>query len=109
LKIDLEPQVTTALEHYSTVRNTVIHDQSVFEVSLDNNQGLQAKRKTCPRHPTPVRCQDLEEAEDAYLAVIGQIYKAVACDVLKCAEEARSMVEFLTRGRVSHPRKGQTS
>lgn len=54
LAITLDAETSNALAHYSTVRNTAVHDQGVFELRLDDSGHVQSRQKACRRHPTQV-------------------------------------------------------
>lgn len=86
LEIKLEDDTIEALTHFSDLRNVIVHDQSVFELELDDQMSLVLKQKTCPLHPTPIQDEDLYKAWTAYRAVIKQIYLSIVSQVLKCAE-----------------------
>jgi len=99
LEIELEDDTIEALTHFSGLRNVIVHDQSVFELELDDQMSLVVKQKTCPLHPTPVRDEDLLKAWTAYRDVIKQIYLAIVSQVLKCEarpeiKEVRTALEF---------------
>lgn len=99
LKIKLEDDTIEALAHFSDLRNVIVHDQSIFELELDDQMNLVLKQKTCPFHPTPIQDEALYKAWTAYRDVIMQIYLAIVSQVLKCEarpeiEEVRTVLEF---------------
>jgi len=65
------------------VRNVIVHDQAVYDVRLDAGGDVEAVKKTCPRHPTPLRQEQLQAALAAYRKVASTVYRAVVSQVLK--------------------------
>lgn len=87
LTISLNDTVVQQLEHYSTLRNVVVHDQGIWDSYLDVNDRLQVRAKTCPVHPTPVPSEELMPAIRAYTAVVRQIFAAVIDQVFGAINE----------------------
>lgn len=89
LEIYIEPNDCEALEHYPSIRNTAVHDQGIFELSLDENGHVTAKQKTCQAHPTRVNGDDVHNATEVYERVAKQVAKAVMVQVLKQPDDGR--------------------
>jgi hypothetical protein len=83
LNVELAQEVRDGLDHYSSIRNAVIHDQGYQELELSYSGALTVSRKACPRHPTPVSEDDLNSAIRAYVCTCRALYSAVATGVLK--------------------------
>jgi len=99
LDIKLKDDTIEALTHFSDLRNVIIHDQSVFELELDDKMSLVIKQKKCPIHPTPIRDEDLLKAWTAYRTIIKKIYLSIVSQVLKCEDspkikEVLELLEF---------------
>ena len=87
----LSSQAQDSLEHYSSVRNTVVHDQGIFELHLDENGNVASRQKTCPRHPSPITEDDVGKAHDGYREVVYAVTKAVFSQVLKADTHPTAM------------------
>ena len=85
LDLELAQEVRDGLDHYSSIRNAVIHDQGYQQLELSDSGALTVSRKACPRHPTPVSDEDLESAIRAYVCTCRALYSAVATGVLNGA------------------------
>jgi len=83
LRLKLDAETIDALEHYSTLRNVIVHDQSIFEIGLVAGGSLAVEQKRCARHPTPLKRNDLAKAKRAHNKVVGGIFEAVVTQVLK--------------------------
>lgn len=99
LKIKFGDDTTEGLEHFSGRRNVIVHDQSVFELELDDQMKLVAKQKTCPLHPTPITSDDLLRCWSVYSDVVDKVYLSVVSQVLKCKDnpkvkETRSLLKL---------------
>lgn len=68
------------LRHYSGIRNVAIHDQGIFQVTLNAEGRIELTQKTCERHPTPV---DSKEVDEIVLPSYGRIVKAIAMAVIR--------------------------
>lgn len=77
LEIEFDEDITEQLRDYSDLRNVIVHDQAVFDISLDEHGEVKAAQKTCPRHPTPVSDEDLAIATTAFFRTISVVYSAV--------------------------------
>lgn len=51
LKLTIPDATRRTLEHFSSIRNSFIHDQAVYDVTMNEDGEVQARRKTCPLHP----------------------------------------------------------
>lgn len=99
LLINLSDQDIKELSHFSGIRNTVVHDQRVFELLLDDSCSVVAKLHVCPQHPTPIASKDYKHAEQVYKHVISKVYRAVVSDVLHMADnqQACDLLQLLTK------------
>jgi len=104
LPIVLSDRVAQALEHYPSVRNSAVHDQGVFELSLDDGGRLVSKQKACFRHPTQVRDQDIRKAIETSSAIACTIATSIMTQVLKTPDHAS--LRALLRGTTAD--HGQT-
>lgn len=104
LKVGLDATTVQAIEHYSSLRNVVVHDQSVFDVTLESGGGVVASQKSCPRHPTPLKSDDLEGAERAYKEVVKAVCEAVVTHVFKAPPLALFDVPVATADDTAGPR-----
>lgn len=94
LEIEFDENITEQLRDYSDLRNVIVHDQAVFDISLDEHGQVKAAQKTCPRHPTPVSDEDLAIATTAFFHTISVVYKAVVKQI--CGMEVdKEIQEFL--------------
>ncbi len=89
LSIALDEDTTADLAHYADVRNVIVHDQGVFEVDLDDAGAVRIRRKTCPRHPTPVTSDDLAKGQTSYTKCVREVYRDVMQHVLHAPEDER--------------------
>lgn len=80
--ISLDSESISSLEHYSTLRNTLIHDQSIFDIILDKSGDISLIQKTCPLHPTIVTDDDVKTSWKAYFSVCRILYQRVMEDVI---------------------------
>jgi hypothetical protein len=87
LQLSLPQATKDALEHYSGVRNVIVHDQGVYEFSLNDQKELTAKQKTCKKHPTPVSPDDLWAAKRAYSQLAYAVASNIFTRVLKVTNE----------------------
>ena len=83
LVIDIPEQTKKSLEHYSGVRNVVIHDQGHFDFALQPDGTLDIVQKACALHPKPIASGDIVKAVRAYTEVARLIASAVFRDTLK--------------------------
>jgi hypothetical protein len=83
LGVALDENDRLTLEEFSTLRNVIVHDQSVFDLYLDEKGRVQAKQKACGRHPTPVPDVVLKKAHRAFFSTVRAIHEAVVSQVLK--------------------------
>ncbi len=86
LEVTLDDETVRALDHYPSARNTAVHDQGVFEILLDEKGQLISRQKTCRRHPTRVKDDDVRKAAEAYKAVAAAVATAVMVQVLKAGD-----------------------
>lgn len=86
LEIALSSQAEESLEHYSSLRNTAVHDQGIFELLLDENGCVASRQKTCPRHPSKISADDIDKATGSYEQVVSSVTKAVCSQVLRSGD-----------------------
>jgi hypothetical protein len=87
LRVDLSEEIVTALEHYSTLRNTVVHDQGVFSLGLDDGYRITLDGERCPLHPNPVSSEEYSRAAAAFLATAQVVHGCVITQVLKAEDD----------------------
>jgi len=87
LHISLDAEIIELLGHFATVRNVLVHDQSIFDVLLNDNGKICVKQVRCPRHPTPISPEDPKKAQNAFREVAAAVYEAVCLQVLKRHDE----------------------
>lgn len=92
-KLDQEAQ--DSLEHYASIRNTIVHDQSILGVQLGTDGVVEVFQKTCSRHPTPVTLRDFRIAYEAFLAATSALYTATAATVFKVPPSATDDIRRL--------------
>jgi len=90
LDVQLSSGSLETLEHFSGLRNVIVHDQGIFEIEFDDHMDIILKQKTCPLHPTPVSDKDVFRAWNGYRQVIKQIHFAVVSQILKCESDPRA-------------------
>jgi len=83
LKIAINQDAFEALDHYSSIRNTAVHDQGIFELRLDNDGQVLSRQKTCPLHPTQVSGDDVFKAIKAFDSIARAVAYSVLTQVLK--------------------------
>ncbi len=86
LEIKLDKDTKKALIHYPSIRNTAVHDQGVFALSLNDKGELTSSQKTCIKHPTRVSAEDVSSAVKCYGAVVKLVAEAIFFKVLKVEE-----------------------
>lgn len=89
LDLSLDTETTTNLEHYSTIRNIVVHDQGFYDISMDDSGATRVAPKKCFRHPTPVSEETLQAAQRTYVKVVGGLYVSVVRHVFKRGDSER--------------------
>jgi hypothetical protein len=94
LKVGLPRKVQKALEHYSSRRNAMVHDQAFLEVRLNGRGKLVVKGTKSPRRPTPVTGCELRDAIDAYSSSVRLITEAVAEQVLGFKKGSPEIVQL---------------
>lgn len=95
LKIEFDDDITEQLRDYSDLRNVIVHDQAVFDISLDEHGEVKVARKTCPRHPTPVSDEDLAIATMTFFRTISVVYSALVEQV--CGMEVdKKILQMIT-------------
>ncbi|MGA2958826.1 MAG: hypothetical protein ABSF48_24300 [Thermodesulfobacteriota bacterium] len=98
LDISMPSSVSDALEHYPSIRNTVLHDQGVFEITLADDGSIQSRQKTSPHRPTQVNTTDVETAANSYEKVVLTIARAIIIQVLKAPNHP--VLESLLKARI---------
>ena len=101
LAIQLRPEAEFALERFPSVRNTLVHDQGIFAVTLGPEGVPLVEQKTCSLHPTPLKVEDLGTAIDAYCEITIQVAKAILRQVFNLPSHPAydSAFEALLPGR----------
>jgi len=83
LHIALDRETLELIDHFASVRNVLVHNQSVYDFLLDEYGKILARQVRCPRHPTPILDEDLKKAQQAFEEVAAAVYEAVCTQVLK--------------------------
>lgn len=83
VQVSLPDDVRTALLHYPEIRNVIVHDQGYFDFCLTGRGTVALRRRACPRHPTPVKDEDVAEAKRAFAYAASVVAEAVFVQVLK--------------------------
>lgn len=96
LKLELDPTTADQLAHYSSIRNTILHDQAAFDVEIDDQGIVCSRQKACPLHPTPVSDHDIKSAMRAYEEAGLLLACAIYHDVLKISPDQR-LLSWLER------------
>lgn len=86
LKVDIS-QHKEPLDRFSDLRNSLVHDSSLFGFALDESDRNKVVMKRQFGDPSEINEKDLDEAIETYRAVILEIYRAVRRDVLRCPED----------------------
>lgn len=89
LKLAVSSDDDAALDHFSGIRNLAVHDQSAFDVFLDDSSQLIVKQKSCARHPTRITGADLETVRHAFCRVAQEVCRAVVEQVIMGAGDPR--------------------
>lgn len=92
LVLDLDEQALEQLKHYSSIRNTAVHDQGFLDIALRGKKRLRLARRACPFHPTLVTLDDLRAASSAYDLTVLALARAVLRQVLKVKPNERATV-----------------
>ena len=99
LKFELDSETKKNLEHFSTMRNVISHDQGVHDLKLGPDGHLSAVQKTCAIHPTIVTNEDVFGAWNAYRSSTLAIYSSIVTQVLGAADnpQAKKVIKWLER------------
>lgn len=82
-RIELDDDTRQSLEHFSGIRNVIIHDQGYIDFSPEPDGTIKLTQKSCPVHPAYVRREDIRGAVMAYSRVVRNVANAVFRDILK--------------------------
>jgi hypothetical protein len=83
LKIDMSHDTAQALEHFSGVRNVLIHDQAFYELGIADDGAVTHAIRSCPVHPRPISSEEIRGAIRAYDRAGAAITEAVFTHLLK--------------------------
>jgi hypothetical protein len=83
LNFSIPQNIIDYLHHYSSLRNTAIHNQSFFEIFLNSKGKTELRQITCPHHPTLVTHEDIKNASEIYRFLMKEIYFSVKKQILK--------------------------
>ena len=86
LSLKISEQERAALTEFSSLRNTVVHDQGWYAIQLDSRGQVSVTQKTCPRHPTPVTTTQYQSALGIYRHITGKVFCCVMERVLKAGD-----------------------
>jgi hypothetical protein len=94
LALTLDDDTRKQIEHFSGIRNVIVHSQSSHSLAFDDKNGIIAKQISCPLHPTPLSEETFRMANRAYLTLAAEIFRVVTDQVLHASEE-KSVLEIL--------------
>jgi hypothetical protein len=83
LPIKLDNDALCDLQHYSSIRNSAVHDQGIFDLRLDDAGDIVNQLRTCPDHPTSLTSDDPYKAATSYKRISFIVGKDVLTTVLK--------------------------
>jgi hypothetical protein len=83
LKFDLDEQTEKQLERAASRRNTVTHDQGIFELNLNDDETPSISQKANAWLPTPVTPEEIIQAVITYHTIVAVISRSVITQVLK--------------------------
>jgi hypothetical protein len=105
LHISIDSEEIEPLEHYSSVRNTAVHDQGIYQINLSETHHIEIKQKTCPYHPTLITNEDFEKSKKIYDAIVRKVMSAVLTQVLKI--DGSTVSQLVDSPMPSSPNTGQ--
>jgi hypothetical protein len=85
IPIKLDSDVKSEIEHYSGIRNVIIHDQAFYNLKRDGHGQIVLDVHSCPVHPRPVDGKQIGGAIAAYVKVAASVATGVFEHVLKVA------------------------
>lgn len=88
LNIPLSDEDKKELDNLASMRNAIIHDQRVYELTLDDSCSIITKQRACPRQPTPVNSEQFERAEKFYRWITSMVYESIVREVLHCHDDS---------------------
>ncbi|MDH4203429.1 MAG: hypothetical protein OEV87_11130 [Phycisphaerae bacterium] len=83
LKIELSESGINALNHYSSIRNVMVHNQGIYNITYNEDDEIEVEQYNCPIHPTPIEDRDLYKAFRIYIVIVGEIYDVINDKILK--------------------------
>lgn len=95
LHVELDEDLIKDLDHYPGLRNVIVHDQSVFDIGLDEDGNLTVENVRCHYHPTPLMDQDIDQAIRVYQILTSKIYTSIMTKILK-SEPDPEVIGLLT-------------
>lgn len=84
-EFEISEETTQELNHFSGVRNVLIHDQAFYELGLAEDGAVTHIARSCPSHPRPVTSEEIKGALWAYFRAARSISRAVFTHMLKTA------------------------
>jgi hypothetical protein len=94
LELILDDDTRKQIEHFSGIRNVIVHTQSSHSLAFDDKYGIIAKQISCSLHPTPLSKEMFRKANRAYLTLAAEIFRVVTDQVLHASEE-EAVLEIL--------------
>lgn len=86
LHVTLTDDEMAQLEHYAEMRNAAVHDQAVFDCTMELDGSISLRQKACDRHPTQMKASDVREAQKVYESAVRQVCRSVLDQVLKAQD-----------------------
>jgi hypothetical protein len=83
LKFSLSAPEKELLKKYSAIRNSIIHNQSHFDIALNERGEVQVGAISCPRHPVSVSQAEINDAVDLFKDISINLGKCIIVDILK--------------------------
>lgn len=88
LEVRLSNEFRDQLEHYSSARNVIVHDQGFITLHASDDGAVEFTQHTCARHPTKVAIADLRKAYRTYAEVVRQVGTEILHRVLKSTDQS---------------------
>ncbi len=80
---DIASETAAELEHFSSLRNVMIHDQAFYDLSVNDSGDVTYAARSCPCHPRPITGAEIKGAIRAYERIVRSITREVFTHMLK--------------------------
>ena len=107
LNMEINDDTKKLLEKYSTLRNVILHDQSLADIQLDGNDKLIIENRIVKTDPTFVSSEDFTDAMKTFLELIKVVYNSISKEKLKASrfKEYKKFNEFLDSSLKAYTKK----